>query len=88
VKKSNHLTYATGEPVLPGDVVHLGTWEGMVEELVREGGEGWAEYWRDATGEGVLLVGPAFGRLFTQVDDPDLHLVRRGPHGLHPRSAP
>lgn len=70
-------TYVTGEPIRKGDVVRLAGSDGTVEYIITAGCEGWGDYWRDATGEGVMLVGPAFGRLFTKFDDEDLSLIGR-----------
>lgn len=69
--------YVTGERILIGDVVTIGNWEGTVEEIVLEGCPLWDEYWKDVTGEGVMLVGPKFGRLFNRFDDEELILVHR-----------
>ena len=69
--------YLTGEPVREGDLVRIGPWEGTVEEIVVEDCPYWEEYWRDATGEGVMLVGPEFGRLFNRFHDEELIFVGR-----------
>ncbi len=70
-------TYPSGEPIRKGDVVRLAAWDAVVESIITEGCDGWTDYWRDATGEGVMLVGPAFGRLFTRFQDEDLAFIRR-----------
>ena len=70
-------TYLTGEPIHTGDVVKIARWDGVVEDIITEGCDGWADYWRDATGEGIMLVGPAFGRLFTDFHDEDLRFIQR-----------
>jgi hypothetical protein len=70
-------TYLSGEPIHKGDVARHGSWGAVVEDIITEGCDGWSDYWRDATGEGVMLVGPAFGRMFTKFDDEDLSFVRR-----------
>jgi hypothetical protein len=69
--------YLSGEPIRKGDVVRLAEWDGIVEDIITEGCGDWEDYWRDCTGEGVILVGPAFGRMFTKFHDEDLILVRR-----------
>lgn len=51
----------SGEVLQIGDSVKFGEWKGTVEEMVTDGCPQWNEYWKDATGEGVLLVGPKFG---------------------------
>ncbi|MGA2866980.1 MAG: hypothetical protein ABSF95_21095 [Verrucomicrobiota bacterium] len=66
-------TYFTGEPIREGDSVRIGEWEGVVESVNTKGSPGWMDY----IGEGVMLTGPAFGRLHTRFDDEDLVLVRR-----------
>ena len=70
-------TYITGEPIREGDSVRIGDWEGVVEDIITEDSAGWADYWRDTTGEGVMLAGPALGRLFTKFHDEDLLLIGR-----------
>ena len=69
-------TYLTGQQILEGDSVRIGTQEGVVEHIITEECEGWAEYW-EKLGEGVMVIGPAFGRLFTKFDDEDLVFFRR-----------
>jgi len=69
-------TYLNGEPVREGDSVRIGEWEGVVESIITSDSVGWAHYWQDL-GEGVMLAGPAFGRLFTKFHDEDLVLVGR-----------
>jgi len=66
--------YQTGETVRLGDIVRLGHWPGVVVALVTEGHPDWDE----ATGEGVLLEGPDFGRLFTPDLGRDVRWIRRG----------
>lgn len=70
-------TYCTGEPIRKGDAVLLGGTHAHVDEIILEGCDGWDSYWRDGTGEGVMLVGPDFGRLFTEFDDADLFFIAR-----------
>ena len=70
-------TYGTGEPIREGDSVRVGRQDGVVECIITKESDGWADYWRDATGEGVMLVGPAFGRMFTKFHDEDLVFVAR-----------
>lgn len=77
-------TYVSGKPIRIGDVVRLNGWDATVDEIITEGCEGWADYWRDATGEGVMVVGQAsgmgftkFGMAFTYLHDEDLIFVRR-----------
>jgi hypothetical protein len=66
-------TYRSGDPVLEGDIVRIGQWDGVVESVDTEGSPGYVDY----VGAGVMLTGPAFGRLHTKFDDADLALVRR-----------
>lgn len=77
MKKKGEPTYLNGEPVREGDSIRIGDWEGVVESIIVEGCPHWAEYWRECTGEGVMLAGPAFGRLFKGFHNEDLILVRR-----------
>ena len=65
--------YCSGEPVRQGDVVRIGEWAGVVESVMTKDSPDFMDY----AGEGVMLTGPAFGRLFTRFDDEDLVLVRR-----------
>ena len=69
-------TYCSGEAIREGDVVRIGAWDGTVEAIVTSQSAGWADYWNEH-GEGVMLTGPAFGRLYTEFHDEDLVLVRR-----------
>jgi hypothetical protein len=69
-------TYLNGEPVREGDLVRIGEWEGVVEFIITCDSAGWADYWHEQ-GEGVILTGPAFGRLHTKFHDEDLVLVGR-----------
>ena len=66
-------TYRSGDAVREGDIVRIGQWDGVVESADTEGSLGYMDY----VGEGVMLTGPAFGRLHTKFDDEDLVLVRR-----------
>ena len=70
-------TYLSGEAIRVGDVVRIGDWDGTVEEIIAEGCPLWAEYWKDETGEGVMLVGPEFSSLFNPFHDEELILVQR-----------
>jgi hypothetical protein len=70
-------TYHTGEEVEIGDHVKIGAMVGTVEEIVLPGCALWQEYWKDETGEGVMLVGPEFGRMFMDFGDEDLTFVGR-----------
>jgi len=70
-------TYLSGEVIQIGDSVKFGEWDGTVEDIVTDGCPQWDECWKDATGEGVMLVGPKFGRLFATFHDEDLVLVHR-----------
>lgn len=70
-------TYLSGELIRRGDIVRLAAWDAVVEDIITEDCDGWADYWRDTTGQGVMLVGPAFGRLFTNFHDEDLFFLRR-----------
>jgi len=63
----------TGEPILKGDVIKLGSWDGMVVAVVTKDSPEWLDY----IGEGVTLEGPAFGRLHTEFVNEDLVLVHR-----------
>jgi hypothetical protein len=69
-------TYRTGEQIHEGDVVRIGAWDGMVESIITSESSGWADYWSEH-GEGVMLTGPSFGRLYTKFHNEDLVLVRR-----------
>jgi hypothetical protein len=69
-------TYCTGEPICQGDEVRIGEWDGIVESIITSHSPGWAEYWSEH-GDGVMLIGPAFGRLFTKFHDEELVLVQR-----------
>ena len=69
-------TYLTGESIREGDSVRAGPWDGVVEYIITSDSAGWADYWHEH-GEGVMLVGPAFGRLYTKFHDEDLVLVGR-----------
>lgn len=75
-------TYSTGEPIQVGDVVEFSGEEGQIEQIVTVRTEQWEQYWRDTTGEGVMIVGlPRFGRLFSAFADEDFDKViflRRG----------
>ena len=77
MKHKTEPKYSTGAPIQKGDAVMLGGTHAVVDQLILEGCDGWASYWRDATGEGVMLVGPDFGSLFTDFDDEDLFFVSR-----------
>ena len=66
-------TYFTGEPIREGDSVRIGEWEGVVESVITKDSPEWVDY----IGEGVMLTGPAFGRLHTRFGDEDLVLVQR-----------
>lgn len=66
-------TYFTGEPIRKGDLVRLGAWDGVLESVLTRDSPEWVDY----IGEGVMLTGPAFGRLHTRFNDEDLVLVRR-----------
>ena len=68
--------YRTGDPIREGDVVRIGEWDGVVETIITKESAGWEDYWKEQ-GEGVMLTGPAFGRLYTGFDDEDLVLVQR-----------
>ena len=70
-------TYATGQPIRVGDSVRIGQSDGVVESIITQESDDWADYWRDASGEGVMLAGPAFGRMFAKFHDEDLIFVRR-----------
>ena len=69
-------TYLSGELIGEGDSVRIGEWEAVVESIITRDDAGWADYWH-AQGEGVMLTGPAFGRLYTNFHDEDLVLVER-----------
>ncbi len=77
MKQKTEPKYSTGEPIRKGDIVMLGATHAVVDELILEDCDGWDSYWRDATGEGVMLAGPDFGSLFTGFDDEDLFFVSR-----------
>jgi hypothetical protein len=65
--------YLTGDLILVGDVTRIGPWDATVELVVTQDNTDL----KDAIGVGVMLVGPAFGRLLTKFGDEDLVLVRR-----------
>ena len=69
--------YRSGEAIEVGDRIKVGDWEGVVEDIVVPGCSLWEEHWKDATGAGVMLAGPAFGRLFAAFDDEELVFVQR-----------
>jgi hypothetical protein len=69
-------TYRTGDPIHEGDVVRIGDWDGVVESIITSRSPGWTEYWQDK-GEGVMLAGPEFGKLYTTFHDTELELIRR-----------
>jgi hypothetical protein len=69
-------TYRNGELIREGDSVRIGQWDGVVESIITSDNAAWADYWRDK-GEGVMLTGSAFGKLYTQFHDEDLVLVAR-----------
>ena len=73
MKRKREPTYCTGELICVGDIVRIGEWEGVVESIDTNGSPGYLDY----VGEGVMLKGPAFGRLHTKFHDEDLVLVRR-----------
>lgn len=65
--------YLTGEPVLEGDVVTLGSLDAVVVAIIsRDSPE-----FIDSVGEGIEVEGPAFGRLHTEFINEDLVLVHR-----------
>jgi len=66
-------TYRGGGPIHEGDIVRIGEWDGVVESINTEGSPGYME----DVGEGVMLAGPAFGKLHTKFEDEDLVFVRR-----------
>ena len=66
-------TYCTGEPIREGDVVRIGERAGVVESVITKESPDFMDY----VGEGVMLTGPAFGRLHTPFNDEDLVLVGR-----------
>jgi len=70
-------TYLTGEEIKEGDSVFIGDWEGTVEQIVTEGCQNWEDFWKNETGEGVMLIGPKFGRMFNDFQDEDLIFVKR-----------
>jgi hypothetical protein len=70
-------TYLSGEDIQEGDSVLIGEWEGTVERIVVEGFPQWEEYWKNEAGEGVMLIGAKFGRLFNKFQDEDLVFVKR-----------
>jgi len=65
--------YVSGEPIVKGDVVKLGTWDAVVVALISEDSPEFVDY----IGEGIELEGPAFGRLHTSFINEDLVLVHR-----------
>lgn len=73
-------TYLTGEPIREGDLIRVGEWEGVVEAIVTKASDGWADFWH-AIGEGVMLIGPAFGRLYTSFHDAELSFAGRKQKG-------
>lgn len=71
------LMYRTGQQIRVGDLVRIGEQDGVVEAIITEKSEQWSGYWQ-RLGAGVMLTGPAFGRLYARPDDPELLFVRRG----------
>ena len=70
-------TYLTGEEIKKGDHVCIGEYEGIVEEIVMEGCPDWEVFWKNETGEGIMLIGPKFGRMFNDFHDEDLNFIKR-----------
>ena len=66
-------TYLSGEPIMIGDVIKLGSWNGTVVDVITEGSPGWV----DCIGEGIAIEGPAFGRIHTEFIDEDLIFCQR-----------
>lgn len=69
--------YLTGEEIKIGDFIIIGDWEGTVEQIITEGCTNWEDFWKKETGEGVMLIGPKFGRMFSAFQDEDLVFVKR-----------
>ncbi len=70
---SRTWNYLTGEPVLKGDVVRLGSWDAVVVAVISKDTPEFIDY----IGEGIDLEGPAFGRLRTEFINEELVLVHR-----------
>jgi len=70
-------TYLTGEEIKEGDAVFIADWEGTVEQIITEGCPNWEDFWKNETGEGVMIIGPKFGRMFSKFQDDDLIFVKR-----------
>ena len=51
-------------------------WSGKVDFIVTTESPQWEEYWKDL-GEGIMLEGPDFGRIFTKFNDLDVEFVGR-----------
>ncbi|MBA4147477.1 MAG: hypothetical protein H0X66_05125 [Verrucomicrobia bacterium] len=68
--------YRSGDAICEGDVVRIGKWDGVVESIITKESAGWEDFFQEE-GEGVMLTGPTFGRLYTKFDDEDLVLVQR-----------
>jgi len=69
--------YNDGQEINAGDFVKIDDqWDGVVEEIILESSEAWDDYWKDH-GEGVMLTGEAFGRLFVGLIENELVLKRR-----------
>jgi hypothetical protein len=73
---STEATYLTGEPICKGDSVRYCDWEGVVESIITKDSDGWSDYWHNL-GEGVMLSGSGFGRLYTVFHDEHLVFLRR-----------
>ena len=76
-KKIREPVYRTGESIQEGDVVRIGRWDGVVEAVITRKSPNWFDYSGSIMDEGVKLVGPEFGTLFTYFGDKDLVFIRR-----------
>jgi hypothetical protein len=65
-----------GAPIRPKDRVRFSEWDGTVELIITRDSPDWEGYWKKF-GEGVMLNGPAFGRVYTKFDADDLNFVSR-----------
>jgi hypothetical protein len=70
-------TYRNAEPVRVGDIVQYCESEYVVETVMTKTNPEWSDYWQQQ-GEGVMLVGPAIGRVYANFDDDELIFVQRG----------
>ena len=69
-------TYCSGEPVRIGDIVQYCESDYLVESVMTPQNPDWSDFWEEQ-GEGVMLVGPALGRVYTKFNDEELIFIQR-----------